>query len=241
MVRRTILLALAAAILLSSAAQGETAHTIQKIKISSGAQASTTDDVQAKTAQASATISAQGETTSTSQKIKTNSSLQLSTTDAQTPPSAANPDLVRLHVVAADDSAQAQALKRELRDVCLRCAELCIGDAPGADQAYMRLERHVEDFEAACAARARELGYEGEIRAETGIFDFPDRLYGEVRVPAGAYRALRITIGAGAGHNWWCVLYPTLCVVNEEHAASGEPIYRAQVLAWLRAKLGGAA
>lgn len=203
MVRRTILLALAAAILLSGAAQGETAHTIQKIKINSGS--------------------------------------QLSTTDTQTHPTAANPDLVRLHVVAADDSAQAQALKRELRDVCLRCAEVCIGDAPDADQAYMRLERHVEDFEAACAARARELGYEGEIRAEAGIFDFPDRLYGEVRVPAGAYRALRITIGAGAGHNWWCVLYPTLCVVNEEHAASGEPVYRAQVLAWLRAKLGGAA
>lgn len=157
------------------------------------------------------------------------------------PQTQADPDLIRLHVVAADDSAQAQALKRELRDVCLRCAEVCIGDAPSPDQAYMRLERHAADFEAACAARARELGYEGEIAVETGVFDFPDRLYGSVLVPAGAYRALRVTIGAGAGHNWWCVLYPTLCVVNEEHAASGEPIYCAQVLAWLKAKLGGAA
>lgn len=150
-------------------------------------------------------------------------------------------DLVRLHVVAADDSAQAQAMKRELRDVCLRCAEVCIGDAQDADEAYMRLGSHAGDFEDACRARARELGYAGEITAEAGVFDFPDRLYGDVLLPAGEYRALRITIGDGAGHNWWCVLYPTLCVVNEEDAASAEPLYCERVLAWLRAKIGGAA
>lgn len=150
------------------------------------------------------------------------------------------PPLVRLHVVAEDDGAEAQALKRELRDVCLRCAEICIGDAPDTDEAYMRLEAHAEDFRAACEARARELGYAGEIRAETGVFDFPDRIYGEAWVPAGTYRALRITIGSGEGHNWWCVLYPTLCIVNEEDAA-GEIRYHSRVLEWLKARIGGAA
>ena len=149
-------------------------------------------------------------------------------------------DLVRLHVVAADDSAAAQELKRELRDVCLRCAEVCIGDAQDADEAYMRLGRYAGDFEDACRARARELGCGERITAETGVFEFPDRLYGDVLLPAGEYRALRITIGDGAGHNWWCVLYPTLCVVNEEDAASAEPLYCERVLAWLRAKIGGA-
>lgn len=151
------------------------------------------------------------------------------------------PPLVRLHVVAADDSAEAQALKRELRDVCLRCAEVCIGDAADADAAYMRLEEHAEDFRAACEARARELGYAGKISAETGRFDFPCRIYGNVLVPAGEYRALRITIGSGEGHNWWCVLYPTLCIVNEEDAASGEIRYHSRVLEWLKARIGGAA
>ncbi|MBQ8506679.1 MAG: stage II sporulation protein R [Clostridia bacterium] len=150
------------------------------------------------------------------------------------------PGIVRLHVVAEDDSEAAQQLKRELRDVCLRCAEACIGDAADADAAYMRLEAHAGDFEAACRARARELGYEGEVRAETGVFAFPDRLYGDVLVPAGEYRALRITIGEGGGHNWWCVLYPTLCIVNEEDAASGEMVYYEKVLGWLRARFGGA-
>lgn len=151
------------------------------------------------------------------------------------------PELVRLHVVAADDSVEAQALKRELRDVCLRCAEVCIGDAADAEDAYMRLKQYAGDFEAACEKRAAELGYEGEIMAEAGVFPFPDRLYGDVLVPAGNYPALRVTIGEGEGHNWWCVLYPTLCVINEEDAASGEIKFHSRVLNWLKSRIGGAA
>ena len=149
-------------------------------------------------------------------------------------------ELVRLHVVAADDSARAQALKRELRDVGLRGAEVGIGDAPDADAAYMRLEAQLADFQAACADRARELGYAGSVRAELGRFEFPDRLYGRAFVPAGEYRALRVTIGAGEGHNWWCVLYPSLCWLNEADAAAGEADVPG-ALNWLRARLGGAA
>lgn len=148
--------------------------------------------------------------------------------------------MVRLHVVAADDSPEAQALKLELRDSCLRCAEVCLGDAPDADAAYMRLEKHLDAFQAACEARARELGYDGAVRAEVGVFAFPDRVYGALRVPAGDYRALRVTIGAGEGHNWWCVLYPSLCVLNEADAGS-DGADAAGILEWLRAKLGGAA
>ena len=144
------------------------------------------------------------------------------------------PELVRLHVVAEDDSPRAQALKMELRDVCLRCAEICLWDANDADEAWRRLEVHLADFEAACTARACELGYEGEIRAETGTFDFPDRVYGAVKVPAGEYRALRVTIGAGEGHNWWCVLYPSLCVLDEADAASPDAPGGSRVLNWLR-------
>jgi len=149
-------------------------------------------------------------------------------------------ELVRLHVVAADNSPEAQALKLELRDICLRCAEVCLGDAPDADTAYMRLQAHTADFEAACAARARELGYAGPIAAETGAFEFPDRLYGDLLVPAGEYRALRITIGEGEGHNWWCVLYPSLCMLDETQFASGAA-QPSGIIRWLRARLGGEA
>lgn len=146
-------------------------------------------------------------------------------------------ELVRLHVVAADDSPAAQDLKLALRDTCLRCAEICLSGSVDTDDAYMRLKNHLAGFEAACAQRARELGYDGSVTAEAGVFSFPDRIYGSARVPAGEYRALRITIGEGDGHNWWCILYPTLCMLNEQDAA-GE-INPRGALAWLKARTGG--
>ena len=146
-------------------------------------------------------------------------------------------ELVRLHVVAADDSAEAQALKLEIRDTCLRCAQLCLADAPDPDTAYSLLGKHLDDFEAACLQRARELGFTGRITVQTGTFAFPDRFYGKLLVPAGEYRALRIIIGEGTGHNWWCILYPTLCMIDEADAAGETNISRA--LNWLRARIGG--
>ena len=147
------------------------------------------------------------------------------------------PDLVRLQVVAESDSPEAQALKLELRDTCLRAAEVCLADAPDADAAYARLENHLDDFQSAVEARARELGYAGPIRCEAGTFNFPDRVYGKLLVPAGKYRALRVTVGAGQGHNWWCVLFPSLCQINEADAAGAHDIRSA--LKWLRARLFG--
>ena len=148
------------------------------------------------------------------------------------------PPLIRLQVVAESDSVEDQQLKLELRDVCLKCAEICIADAPDADAVYMRLEEYAADFQAACERRALELGYAGEIRVETGTFEFPNRIYGDLFVPAGEYRALRVTIGAGEGHNWWCVLYPSLCILNEEDYAA-ETVYYSQIWNWICERIGG--
>ena len=147
------------------------------------------------------------------------------------------PPLVRLQVVAESDAPAAQRLKLELRDVCLACARICLADAPDADAAYMRLVEHTGDFEAALTARAAELGYDGAIRVETGVLEFPDRIYGDLFVPAGEYRALRVTIGEGAGHNWWCVLYPSLCILDEGDFAGG--MYYSRIWNWIRRRIGG--
>lgn len=149
-------------------------------------------------------------------------------------------DCVRLQVVAEDDSASAQYLKLKLRDVCVRCAEVCAGDAADADAAYMRIRRHREAFADVCKACAAENGYGGKIRVETGVFHFPTRVYGKIRLPAGEYRALRVTVGTGEGHNWWCVLYPSLCLLNEYDYTADAPCYSA-VLRWLKSRIGGAA
>ena len=132
-------------------------------------------------------------------------------------------DWVRLHVVAEGDSPYQQALKMEIRDECLKCAAACLGGAENADAAYALLQENKSKFESAATHRARELGYTGSIRAEMGVFSFPDRIYGDVLLPAGEYRALKIVIGEGEGHNWWCVLYPSLCFFDESGAGEFPP------------------
>ena len=144
-------------------------------------------------------------------------------------------EYIRLHVVAADDGAAAQALKLEVRDATLKAARALLKDCGDADTAWDIIGENVEVLEAAATAQARTLGYVGQVRAETGVFDFPDRHYGAVFVPAGRYRALRVVIGEGEGHNWWCVLYPSLCAPVAEDPV----IYDWALLGWVMRLLGG--
>ena len=147
-------------------------------------------------------------------------------------------DYIRLHVLAGDDSRQAQALKLEVRDAVLGCARALLADCGGADEAWRLLGEELEALGEAARARARELGYEGPVAVQRGVFDFPDRQYGTVFVPAGAYRALRVVIGAGEGRNWWCVLYPSLCLTGD--VEPGEPVrFYSAVWNWLRGLFGG--
>jgi len=139
-------------------------------------------------------------------------------------PASAEPvsDFVRLHVVAEGDSDWEQQVKLHVRDACLEAARELLSECDGADEAYAALNANLAKFQTAAVLAAGEMGFSGEISVETGTFEFPDRLYGDLFVPAGDYRALRVTLGAGEGHNWWCVLYPSLCVLDENAYLAGE-------------------
>ena len=147
-------------------------------------------------------------------------------------------DYIRLHVVAEDDSEAAQALKLEVRDACLEVARALLRDCDSPDEAWATLGENLDALEAAASARARELGCGETVTARLGVFEFPDRHYGGLFVPAGEYRALRVVIGAGEGHNWWCVLYPSLCL--PEGVDPDAPIeFHSAILDWLRGLFGG--
>ena len=149
-------------------------------------------------------------------------------------------DFIRLHVLASDDSAEAQALKLEVRDACLFCVRALLKDCEDADEAWELVKDNLNLVEMAAVLRARTCGWEGGVSAETGVFSFPDRRYGGLLVPAGEYRAVRVAIGGGEGRNWWCVLYPTLCL--SEECEPGEPVeFHSTILNWLRGLLGGGA
>ncbi len=147
------------------------------------------------------------------------------------PARAESRDYVRLHVVAADDTAPAQALKLEVRNAVLARARELLMDVGDAEAAWRVVCDHVDELEAA----ARRVN--GDARCEVGVFPFPERVYGGTVVPAGDYRALRVVIGAGRGHNWWCVLYPSLCY--PEAWVEGDGALYSSVWRWLQSLFGG--
>lgn len=145
-------------------------------------------------------------------------------------------EYIRLHVVTEDDGAAAQALKLKVRDACLEAARALLMDCDDADEAWRRINDNLETLSAAAEARARALGYAGEVEAQLGVFDFPDRRYGALFVPAGRYRALRVVLGSGEGRNWWCVLFPSLCL--PQGVEPGAPIrFHSTVWDWVRGVL----
>ena len=127
-------------------------------------------------------------------------------------------EIIRLHVVANSDSAHDQSIKLAVRDaVVSRFGDILIqAGTIGFDEANDLLAQHVAEIEETAAVCARNLGFEGHITAESGVMHLPEKKYGQVVLPEGEYHALRITLGSGQGANWWCVLYPQLCLALAE-------------------------
>ncbi|MCR5664293.1 MAG: stage II sporulation protein R [Oscillospiraceae bacterium] len=116
--------------------------------------------------------------------------------------------VVRLHILAADDSAEEQALKLRVRDAVLAYLEPELADAGSRAEAESRIAERLEQI-----ALAAESAAEGRaITVSLGEEEYPARSYPGVRLPAGRYRSLRIMLGEGEGQNWWCVVFPPLCL-----------------------------
>ena len=73
------------------------------------------------------------------------------------------------------------------------------------------VEAHLPEITETAQAVVREAGYGYEVHAAIEETDFPSKTYGKFTFPAGKYEALRVVIGEGEGHNWWCVMYPNMC------------------------------
>lgn len=121
-------------------------------------------------------------------------------------------DLVRLHVVANSDSQEDQAIKLQVRDAVLESIREAMASAGDAEAAKAYLMENLPKIEAAANACLKALGCEEEAVVSLCKEVFDKRIYDTFSLPAGIYEALRVTIGEGQGHNWWCVAFPTLCI-----------------------------
>ena len=124
-------------------------------------------------------------------------------------------NVLRLHILANSDSIDDQALKLKVRDRLLDDAEKFFRN-PGdtLEKVEQSVTEHLLEIEWIAEQVVKEEGYDYDVTAELTEMPFDDRTYGELTMPAGTYDALRITIGEAKGQNWWCVMYPALCVSN---------------------------
>ena len=121
-------------------------------------------------------------------------------------------ELIRLHVVGASDSETDQALKLCVRDAVVELlqAEMC--HLTSAEQAKVYLQERISKVEAVANRTLRASGCAHTVTVTLQPEEFTTRYYDTFTLPAGIYESLRITIGEGAGKNWWCVVFPSLCV-----------------------------
>ncbi len=156
-----------------------------------------------------------------------------------------NEDFIRFHVVANSNSPGDQDLKLLVRDELLRsineglAAETMAmaGEEQGKvtldiDRSKEFLEENLTELEQKARAILSEEGCHYPVKAALGPVFVPRKTYGNITFPAGSYNALTVTIGEGKGKNWWCVLFPPLCLIGmspEEHAEV-EDLYREAIL-----------
>lgn len=121
-------------------------------------------------------------------------------------------DVVRLHVVANSNGAEDQAVKLLVRDAVLEEAARWYQGAGSMEEASSRLCTHLQSIAGAARQVLGEQGVGYSATAQMTEMYFPTRDYGDFRLPAGRYRTLRVALGEGAGKNWWCVVFPSLCL-----------------------------
>lgn len=119
--------------------------------------------------------------------------------------------LIRVHFLANSDGPADQELKLAVRDAVLGAFGSEFSAARTRPEAENLIQRRWADIQRVAQRTVHQQGYAYPVRLEFGRFSFPAIDTGAVALPAGEYEALRIVIGAGRGHNFWCVLFPPLC------------------------------
>jgi stage II sporulation protein R len=125
---------------------------------------------------------------------------------------ALNDNVIRFHVVANSDSEEDQAVKLQIRDTVMDYLEPIIGELPTAEEAKAWLQEHLEEIKEIADAVLKQHGFSKTASVSLRQEAFDTRFYDTFTMPAGTYDALRITVGEGQGQNWWCVVFPQLCL-----------------------------
>ncbi len=121
-------------------------------------------------------------------------------------------NVFRLHILANSNSNEDQALKLKVRDAVLRVSEDCFSQCKDSKQAINCANSNIDIFKEAALSVIKEDGYNYDVQIDIAPSYFENRRYDTFMLPAGEYMALNIKIGEAKGKNWWCVMFPAVCI-----------------------------
>lgn len=122
--------------------------------------------------------------------------------------------VLRLHVIANSNDPADQALKLAVKDEIVRYMQAEFVNVSDAAEAKALAQKEVPQLKRIAEQKIKASGYQYPVEVYVGEYDFPVKSYGNMVFPQGEYQAVRVVIGAGEGKNWWCVLFPPLCLVS---------------------------
>ena len=131
--------------------------------------------------------------------------------------------LIRLHILANSDLSSDQDLKLQVRDAIIAQTHHLFAGSSTKAEAWQELVDNEAVVRSIAEDVVHKAGKSYPIEIKLGRYDFPERTYGPLTVPAGDYHAMQVVIGEGQGRNWWCVLFPPLCLME---ATGTEPVVR---------------
>ena len=123
--------------------------------------------------------------------------------------------LIRFHVIANSDTDEDQSLKLKVRDKVVEALSEKLTNVDSLEEAENVLEQNIDYVNEIAEEVIKENNYTYKVTTMLSYENFPDKVYGDCVFPQGNYEAFRVIIGEGKGQNWWCVMFPSLCFVDE--------------------------
>lgn len=126
--------------------------------------------------------------------------------------------LIRFHVIANSDSDEDQNLKIKVKNEVIDYLYPYLNDSGSLDESREIIQSRMSDVQCIAEKVIKDNNYNYGVKVQLSRENFPEKSYGNIVLPQGNYEAFRIIIGSGQGRNWWCVMFPPLCFVDESKA-----------------------
>ena len=129
-------------------------------------------------------------------------------------------EVLRIHILADSDDEYDQQLKLKVRDEILNYTCGLYSDVSSKEEAIQITDEHIDEIISTAENTLKSNGCQKKVTAQILDMNFNTRYYDDITMPSGNYTALRVTIGSGEGKNWWCVMYPSLCLYSASDSKS---------------------